>query len=122
MAGWFAKEVLELKSPAAPEAVIALGCLDSRIECPSVLSALPRRFFGGAETSDQAPAGIISAKAERLYTSVLRRGVGDREARIARLPRTKEEVKAHLKRRRKEFDQRLLSLLAREGSTASRIH
>ena len=69
-----------------------------------------------------APAGILLAAAERLYTQVLEQGARRWGTRIARLPWAKVEVKTHLKRRYQEDEQRLLSLLAGEGSTTCRIH
>ena len=110
-----------LVSTAASDIMRSLRNLKSTLHCPLILDAPPNGFLENTTPGIQTPAGILMATAGRLFQHVLHQGHRRRGDRAARLPWTKAETKAHIQRRYQEDEQKVISLLANEGSVARQI-
>ena len=119
---WFREGALTLKSAALSEIAKFLLYMKNGLRCPLIIKELPADFFKDATPSDQTPAGLLLHTAKRLYAQIIPEGFSSLGDKIARIPWTKEEVKAHLKRKYYEDEYRTLVMLAREGSYARHIH
>ena len=118
---WFKQGVLNLRSSAASEIATTLTHVKANLHCPLILGALPTHFLEGTTMTDQNPAEVEITTANRLFSKIINQGQKEWGARLCRLPWKKDELKAHLKRRYLSEEQRIMSLLAMEGSLACQV-
>ena len=119
---WFTTGTLTLKSAVASETAQTLSYLKSHLQCPLLVGALPSEFLQCPALDPLAPPNLILATANRVLKYIIPQARNRWGPQLARLPWTKEELKAHLKRRYRSDESKLISLLATEGSTACKIH
>ena len=128
LANWWNCNAVELQSFSTSDIITTLKRLKSELTCPLFFNPLPPKFLAIDDFADSAPAGTdfadfadaVLITAERLFllSQVLPQKCRLRGDSIARRPRTKKEVKAHLNRRNNKFERKLVAILAAEGSVA----
>ena len=119
---WIHDGTLTMNSAAASQIAKVLFRVRDWLCCPLIIRELPADFFRDATPADHTPAGLLLHAAERLYTRIIPEGLESMGDKIARVPWTKEEAKAHLKRKYHEDEHQTLVLLAKAGSYACHIH
>ena len=87
-----------------------------------MVGALPADFAQGTKPDAKSPSGLLLRTARRLFTQIIAVERKKWGRRISRLPWTKEETKAHIKRKYLIDEMEVLSILAGEGSLACRVH
>ena len=121
LCGWSNDGTSEFASAAAPEVVSALTRINAVLQCPLIIAPTPKDFFGNPgmrrEQEETRPnhAASIMGMAQYMFTTGIPQGVTRRRGRLARIPWTKEELKAHLKCRRRQDEINLIKTLEREG-------
>ena len=118
---WFNKGALGLKTVYAAEIVAALNRLAKSVKQPILIQDPPGDFFNKKGTTDSSPGGLVMVTAWRLIDIVAPFGEQSLGERTGRLPWTRAEVKAHLKRRYQQDEKSLMTLLDLEGSLACSI-
>ena len=115
---WFDYGDLSLNSAAAPDIALILHRLACRLSCPLIVTELPGGFFDHCEERAHTPKDLIFFAAQRLSCEMIPQMGKKRGSRIARLPWTREEAKARLKRRYLTGKRAPMDLPSVEGSGA----
>ena len=118
---WFSKGTLRLQSAMASEIAERLREIIPLLKCALIINPLRQDFFEKAKPEGSDPPDIILGTAQKLYKDVLQRGKAKWGDRIARLPWTVEEMKAHLAHRYEYDEQQFIARMKGEGSLASRV-
>ena len=118
---WFMRGTLRLSSAMASEIAIKLCEIIPLLKCALILDSLPPWFFDDANSRGSRPQDIILGTAERLLGKVLPFVRGKWGERIAHLPWTNEETKAHLSYRYNYDEGMFIRRLKGEGSMACDI-
>ena len=118
---WFTKGTLRLSSAMASEIAIKLREIIPLLECTLILDSLPPWFFDGAKPMGSRPQDVVLGAARRLYEKVLPFVKETWKEKIARLPWTTDETKAHLSYRYDYDESAFIKHLKNEGSMACDI-
>ena len=119
---WFNTGTLSLNSAAASEIALILREISMRLPCPLVICSLPRKRLQPPADSARRTSRLLMQAAQRLLQTVAPLGMQKWGQRMQRIPWTKEETKAHIKRRYREDEIQLLRRLEAEQSQACGIY
>ena len=119
---WFRTGDHDLQSSAASRILETLADIKEKLPCMLKMGALPTSFFESPSSRAGSPAGALTVTAHRLYKEIIPLGCKKWKGRISRLPWTKDETKAHVKRKYLIDEKEVLLILAQEGSLACQIH
>ena len=119
---WFNTGAMGLRSAYAAEIALTIIELATILSTPLILRAAPEDFYDKQLPHSAEPGGLVVATAHRFFAGILPKGHASLGTRIGRLPWTKDEVKAHLKRTYRRDELAFMRLLEMEGSLACAIH
>ena len=112
----YVRGTLNLGTAAASEIKKKLDVIVRWLPRTLILSSVPTHFFDGAHPLGSRPNDIVRGTAGRLYDKIIPFGRDKWEERVANIPWTAEETKAHLTARYRHDEAEFIRRLQERGS------